>query len=310
MIQRTSQNIGHSAFQRLLNYARSHGEDFNFLLFRYGIERFLYRLSVSPYADKFVLKGASLFLAWKGQNYRVTKDVDLLGSGPADSEHIIMVFKELCRSTIDPVESLEFIPDSIQVVPIREGQAYEGIRVTLQATLFNARIPLQVDIGFGDAITPEPTRIEYPTLLDDPPPKILAYPRYTMVAEKTEAMVHLGMVTSRMKDFYDIWLMSQIFEFDGAILCNALRNTFERRSTLLPGSLPIAFSNEFRIDTQKQTQWQAFLRKSKPDDAPKDFQVVIEKIAAFLKPVLFVAQIEKPFKSFWPPGGPWQNPTG
>jgi predicted nucleotidyltransferase component of viral defense system len=202
-------NTGHSVFQRLLNHARAQGEDFNLLLFRYGVERLLYRLSISPYAEKFILKGASLFLVWKGQNYRVTKDADLLGLGPADADHLIGVFRELCRTASVDVDGIEFVPDTVRAIPIREEQHYDGIRVTLEGLLHQARIPLQIDIGFGDAITPAPEKVTFPTLLNAPAPKLLAYPRYTMVAEKLEAMVRLGIANSRMKDFYDVVALEQ-----------------------------------------------------------------------------------------------------
>jgi hypothetical protein len=298
-------NTGHSVFQRLLNRARGSGEDFNLLLFRYGMERLLYRLSVSPHAGNFILKGASLFLVWKGQNYRVTKDADLLGIGSADAEHILGVFRDLCKTTAGNGDGVEFDVDTVSAVPIREEQAYEGIRVTLVGMLHRARIPLQVDIGFGDAVTPEPDRIEFPTLLDDPPPRLLAYPRYTMVAEKFEAMVRLGMVNSRMKDFYDLWLMSRLFEFNGSTLCDAIRNTFRRRSTVFPSGLPKAFTDEFRKDAQKQTQWRAFVRKSRPVDVSGDFDAVIEEVSAFLMPILEAARGEKSFGKLWSQNGPW-----
>ena len=298
-------NGGHSVFQRLLNHARTCGEDFNLLLFRYGIERLLYRLSISPHAEKFILKGASLFLVWKGQNYRVTRDAGLLAFGPVDTDRLITIFKELCQTAYDNADGIEFMPDTVRAVPIREEQAYEGIRVTLLAMLHQARIPIQIDIGFGDAVTPEPERIEFPTLLDAPSPKLLAYPRFTMVAEKVEAMVRLGMANSRMKDFYDVWLLSRLFEFDGRTLCNAIRNTFRRRSTPLPGGLPMVFTDEFRKDAQKQTQWRAFVRKSKPEDVSGDFDAVIGDIAAFLAPVIEAARGDDHFELSWPEGGPW-----
>ncbi len=300
-------NIGHSVFQRLLNYARTHGEDFNLLLFRYGIERLLYRLSISPHAGKFILKGASLFLVWQGQNYRVTKDVDLLGSGPADAEHLLNIFRDLCQITGEDSDGIEFMPDTVCAAPIREEQAYDGIRVTLLGMLYQARISLQVDIGFGDVVTPEPEGIEFPTLLDYPPPQLLAYPRYTMVAEKFEAVVRLGMANSRMKDFYDLWLMSRLFEFNGATLCDAIRNTFRRRSTTLPDGLPMAFTDEFRRDTQKQTQWRAFVRKSKPADVSGDFAAVINDVSAFLMPIIEAVRGGKSFGKLWPPNGSWEQ---
>lgn len=298
-------NAGHSVFQRLLGHAKTRGEDFNFMLFRYGIERLLYRLSVSAYANEFILKGASLFLVWKGHNYRVTKDADLLSTSPADAEHINSIFRELCHYKTEDSDGIKFKPDTVRALPIREEQAYDGVRVTLLGILYHARIPLQVDIGFGDAVTPEPEQIRFPTLLGAPPPQLFAYPRYTMVAEKFETMVKLGVSNSRMKDFYDVWLMSSLFDFNGQILCDAIRNTFRRRSTQLPGGLPMAFTDEFWKDAQKQTQWRAFVHKSKPEDVPGDFDVVNDKIAGFLIPVMEAARENKPFGKLWPSNGPW-----
>jgi hypothetical protein len=298
-------NTGHSVFQRLLNHAKIHGEDFNLLLFRYGLERLLYRLSISPHADGFILKGASLFLVWKGQNYRVTKDADLLGFGPADAERITGIFKELCKAATEDIDGIDFMDDTVRAIPIREGQAYDGIRVTLDGLLHQARIPLQVDICFGDVVTPKPERIKFPTLLDAPPLQLLAYPRYTMVAEKFEAMVRLGVANSRMKNFYDVWLMSRLFEFDGQPLCDAIRNTFRQRSTALPGGMPMAFTDEFCKDSQKQTLWRAFVRKAKPEDVSADINAVICHVAAFLMPVLEAARVSEPFGLLWPQKGPW-----
>ena len=298
-------NIGHSVFQRLLKHAKIHGEDFNLLLLRYGVERLLYRLSISTYADRFILKGASLFLVWKVQDYRVTKDADLLGFGNADTERITRIFRKLCKIVTEDIDGIEFIPDTVKAVPIREEHVYGGIRVTLMGMLHQAQIPLQIDICFGDAVTPAPERIKFPTLLQTPPPELLAYPRYTMVAEKLEAMVRLGMANSRMKDFYDVFLLSRLFDFDGWILCDAIRNTFVRRSTSLPRGLPMPFTDEFRKDTQKQNQWRAFLHKAKPKNVPEEIDTVIGEIASFLAPVIKAASDDKPFKSTWSKGGSW-----
>ena len=298
-------NTGHSVFRRLLNLAKTHGEDFNLLLSRYGVERLLYRLGLSLHADRFVLKGASLFLVWKGQNYRVTRDADLLVSGPADTEYLSGIFRDLCRAVSVDVDGIEFKADTVSAEPNREEQEYDGIRVTLVALLHHARIPIQVDIGFGDAVTPGPERIEFPTLLDAPPPRLLAYPRYTMVAEKLEAMVRLGFANSRMKDFYDVWLLRRLFEFDGRTLCEAIHNTFRRRSTPLPGGMPLAFTDEFRKDAQKRIQWRAFVRKSRPENVLEDIDAIIEDIVAFLMPVVEAARGKGSFSRYWPQGGPW-----
>ena len=306
MKQISKRNIGHSVFQHLLNHAKSNGEDFNLLLFRYGVERFLYRLSISQYADRFILKGASLFLVWKGHSYRVTKDADLLGFGSEDTEDISTLFKDLCGIGSEDIDGMKFMSDTVIAVPIREEQEYNGIRVTLLGILHQARIPMQIDIGFGDAVTPAPEKITFPTLLDAPAPQLLAYPRYTMIAEKFEAMIRLGMANSRMKDFYDVWLLSRLFEYDGQVLCDAVRNTFNRRSTLLPDGEPLAFTDEFRKDKQKQIQWRAFIRKSKPEaTTPKDLGIIVEDISIFLIPVFNALQNNRPFGLIWASGGPW-----
>ncbi len=306
MNRKKKTNIGHSVFQRLLNIARSQGADFNLLLYRYGMERFLYRLSISAHSKKFILKGASMFLVWKGQNFRVTKDADLLYAEAAESGDIIHIFKEVCSLPIEETDGIRFIPDTISTMPIREEQAYGGMRVTLTAFLLKARIPLQIDIGFGDIVTPAPEAINYPTLLDAPHPVLLAYPRYTVVAEKLEAMVRLSMANSRMKDFYDVWLMSRLFEFEGQTLCKAIQNTtFRCRSMPLPKGQPTAFTFEFRKDAQKQIQWRAFIRNSKPENVPKNLEMVIERISDFLMPVMDAAREGKPFTCFWPADGYW-----
>jgi hypothetical protein len=237
----------------------------------------------------------------------VTKDADLLGFGNTDTERINSIFQKLCQIVTEDIDGIEFMSETVKAAPIREEHVYGGIRVTLLCMLHQAQIPLQIDICFGDAVTPAPELIKFPTLLDTPPPQLLAYPRYTMVAEKLEAMVRLGVANSRMKDFYDVFLLSRLFDFDGWILCDAIRNTFVRRSTSLPRGLPMAFTNEFRKDTQKQTQWRAFLRKAKPKNVSEEIDAVIGEIASFLAPVLKTLSEEKPFQSMWSKGGPWRH---
>ncbi|WP_179953059.1 nucleotidyl transferase AbiEii/AbiGii toxin family protein [Desulfobotulus mexicanus] len=186
------------------------------------MERFLYRLSVSPHSDRFVLKGASLFLVWKGQNYRVTRDVDFLGFGSSNIRQLADEFSEICRIEFQD-DGMIYLPESLNAEGIRDNQEYDGVRISLVGLLNQARIPLQIDIGFGDAVTPAPEKIEYPTIFDSPPPVLKAYPRYTLVAEKVEAMVRLGMANSRMKDFYDIWLVSKLFFLMGVFCYKPLR---------------------------------------------------------------------------------------
>jgi hypothetical protein len=298
-------NPGHFVFQRLLKYAREHREDFNLLLFRYGVERLLYRLSMSPHADKFILKGASLFLVWKGQNYRVTKDADLMYLGPADAEHIAAVFRELCQVVSDDVDGIVFMGDTVRTAPIREEQEYEGIRVTLLGMLHKARIPLQIDIGFGDAITPAPEKVNFPTLLNAPVLELLAYPRYTMVAEKLEAMVRLGIGNSRMKDFYDLYVLARDFAFDGATLTRAIKATFKRRNTGIPHETPLALREEFGHDGTKSVQWKAFVRKSGFQPDVPELPGVLLHLQEFLLPPLKAASGQAHVPRDWNAGGPW-----
>ncbi len=277
-------NAAHSIFQRLLHCAKTNREDFNLLLSRYATERFLYRLSVSAYSESFILKGASLLLVWTGHNYRVTRDADFLGIGTSDTGRLAEVFRDICGITFQD-DGMIYLPDSVKSEEIREHQQYKGVRITIMGLLNRARIPLQLDIGFGDVITPAPETVEYPTILDAPAPLIMGCSRYTVVAEKFEAMVKLGLANSRMKDFFDVWLLSRLFSFDGNVLRTAVKNTFAQRRTAVPESKPVAFSPVFYADSQKNVQWSAFVKKSRPDMPVNDLSSVIVDIAAFLSPV-------------------------
>lgn len=281
-----TRNMGHSVYQRLLNIARQTKQEFNLLLLRYGMERFLYRLSISVHKDRFVLKGASMFLVWRGQNYRVTRDADLLGFGRPELEAIAKIFTGVCEAGSVAEDGMLYLSKTLHVKAIREQQGYDGVRLKLEGRLHQARIPLRIDIGFGDAVTPSPERVVYPALLDAPPPRLKGYPRYTMVAEKFEAMVRLGLANSRMKDFYDMWLLSRIFEFEGRILCEAIKNTFARRETPVPTGIPFPLTEAFFLDDQKEVQWRAFVRNAKPIEISGDLQSTIETIVLFLVPPL------------------------
>lgn len=197
-------NIAHSIFQKLKNYAKAQNADFNLVLFRYGLERFLYRLCKSNYSDKFILKGANLFVAWQGQNFRVTRDADFLYYGQANTEYLVSTLETICSIDFSENDGIVFLKETVKAEIIRDTQEYGGTRITLTGMLSQAKIPLQIDIGIGDIITPGPDIINFPTILDLPAPTLKAYPRYTVVAEKFEAIVSLGIANSRMKDFYDI----------------------------------------------------------------------------------------------------------
>lgn len=297
-------NLPASIRQRLLNLSRERGEDFNLILTRYGIERLLYRLSQSQHADHFVLKGALLLSLWTGRLQRPTRDLDLLSYGDSSQEALTQVFRDICVVEVQ-ADGLTFHPDSVRVTEIREDQEYGGQRVKLTATLGNARIHLQVDIGFGDAITPAPDDIEYPSLLGLPSPRLCAYPKETVIAEKLEAMVALGMANSRMKDFYDVWMMSRELQFDGRTLARAIQATFGRRRSELPHTAPTAFTEEFAGNPDKGTQWNAFLSRNRLDVGGIGLMQVIGEIRLFLMPPMLAAANGQEFEQVWPVGGPW-----
>jgi predicted nucleotidyltransferase component of viral defense system len=287
--------------QRLLNLSRQRGEDFNFTLTRYGNERLLYRLARSRYRDQFVLKGAALFQVWSDSLYRPTRDIDLLGFGAPTVARIERVFRELCALEVEP-DGLRLLEDSVRAEEIGEQQEYGGIRVHVMADLAGARIALQVDIGFGDPVTPDIEEASFPTLLEFPAPQLRTYPRETVVAEKFEAMVRLGIVNTRVKDFYDVWQMARILSFEGTSLSRAIAATFERRGTPVPDAAPVALSAEFV--EERATQWSAFLRRSGLSGSP-DFSEVVELLARFLLPPSAAAARGDPFVLRWPPGGDW-----
>lgn len=304
---RVPRNLSTSVEKRLLNLARQSGEDFQYVLMRYGLERIMYRLSRSAYSSQFVVKGAMLLRVWTGEQYRPTKDLDLLGTLDKTPEELTQTFHDLCTLAVED-DGLVFLSETIQVSQIREDKAYGGMRITLQARLGKIRIPLQVDIGFGDAVTPEAQLEEFPTLLDFPFPVLLTYPRETSIAEKFEAIVTLSLTNSRMKDYCDIWLLSQQFDFDGAILARAIEATFRRRRTALPKEVPMGLSNEFVSDAGKLAQWQAFVRRSRLDSKEIGLETVVRVIAAFLMPPSSAAAEAKAFTLTWAKGGPWQSP--
>jgi predicted nucleotidyltransferase component of viral defense system len=283
----------------LLNIAAARGEDFGLVLIRYALERLLYRLSQSDFRDQFILKGAMLFQVWTDTPHRPTRDLDLLGRGDPSLEHCQEVFQEICRIPVED-DGLIFSADTVSVEKIKEDQDYEGVRVKFLARLDNARIPVQVDVGFGDAVTPG--LLDYPTLLPMSAPRIQAYPMEAVVAEKTEALVHLGMLNSRMKDFYDIWFLARTFPFDLRILRAALQATFDRRKTELEPDRLTTLLHELSGDGAKQTQWRAFLRKSSLA-APDDFSIVSDTIQRFL---MAPASAGRDRGGTWPAGGPWQ----
>ena len=288
MSKRNPSELAASVRHRLLNLSRERGEDFQLVLTWYALERLLYRLGRSKHAAKFVLKDAMLFSAWTGRSYRPTKDLDLLGYGDASPEGLMALFGQICRMHVKP-DGVKFDDKSIRVTEIREDQEYQGQRVQLMAYLGTARISLQIDIGFGDVVTPGAEEIDYPTLLDFPAPRVRVYARETVVAEKLQAMVALGMLNSRMKDFYDLWMMARQFEFQGPVLVEAIKATFDRRNTQIRDSVPSGLSDEFTSDSDKLIQWKAFLKRTGLEDVGVDLPQVIHVLRTFLAPPIVAA---------------------
>lgn len=300
-------NVSASVRQRLMNLSRQRGEDYQLVLTRYGLERLLYRLAQSPHADQFILKGAVLFQLWTGQPHRPTRDLDLLGMGNPSTDRMRSLFQDVCDSEVAD-DGLTFPTGAVQAEQIKDDDEYQGIRLRITAHLGNARIPLQVDIGFGDAVTPEPQTVTYPTLLEFPAPRLQAYPRETVVAEKFQAMVQLGMANSRMKDFYDVWTLARQFKFDGQQLCDSIRATFERRQTALPATAPLALTIEFSADRNKSIQWNAFLRKGRLLDSPPTLDEVVKLLKSFLMPPTLAIVANETWNRIWT-DQEWQSVT-
>lgn len=257
-----SRNLAASIRARLKNVADARKQDFNLVLTHYGLERLLYRLSVSPHAPDFLLKGALLFSLWYDIPHRPTRDADLLGFGPDDIGSVVAVFQDICR--IASEDGIEFDPQQVIGSEIRKDAGYGGVRIEILAKLDGARLSLQVDIGFGDAVTPAPEAIDYPVLLNDlPSPKLRAYPKYTVVAEKFHAICLLGMANSRMKDYFDLWILLSEDTLDPREMKRAIDATFKRRKLAMPAVVPEGLSEGFATDTIKQVQWRAFLNKNR-----------------------------------------------
>jgi hypothetical protein len=261
-----SGNLSASVLARLLTLAKQRGDDYSLLLNRFGMERLLARMSASPHADRFLLKGALLCALWYDTPHRPTRDADLLGYGPDDEANLIAAFRDIAR--MDLGDAIVFNPASVKADAIREDNTYGGTRITLVARIGSARCSLQIDVGFGDAVTPGPQTVAYPTLLGDfPAPVLRVYPVYTVIAEKYQAMVMLGQANSRMKDFFDLAVIAQRTELDGGTLAAAIAATFARRQTALPTERPLALTTGFSEDAAKLRQWQAFLHKNRIEAA-------------------------------------------
>ncbi len=298
-------NLTASVLARLRNVAREKNTDYQLILRRYAIERLLHRLSISPYRDQFVLKGAMLFTAWLEDPFRPTKDLDLLGHSDPATSTIEAAFRAICQTQAED-DGLIFDTNGLNAESIREDQQYGGVRVKTRAFLGKTQIPVQVDIGFGDAITPAAQELEFPPLLFAEGPRLKAYPKETVVAEKLEAIVSLGRANSRMKDFYDLLALSRLFQFDGQTLALAIRATFERRGTLVPTTVPDGLDDKFAEDEEKRRQWTAFVRREPLLIAAPSLGETINEIAGFALPPITAAASGAGFDFRWDDGGPWE----
>ena len=275
------------------------------MLGRYAIERFLYRLGRSPHRDKFALKGATLFTLWTGQTHRPTKDLDLLGQGSSAIGEVEQTIRAICE--IQEEDGLVFDSASVEGTKIKEDDEYDGVRIKLLAELAGARIPMQIDIGFGDAVYPEPELASFPVLLPMEAPLIRAYPREASIAEKFQAMVLLDIRNSRMKDFYDIWFIANTWTFDMASFRNAILASFESRGSTIPTEVPFALTEDFLNDPRKTQQWSAFVNRLNPGEKAPSLKEVGAVLRAFLLPCISSGSPEKPDTLSWTPNHGWSK---
>ncbi|MEX0880635.1 MAG: nucleotidyl transferase AbiEii/AbiGii toxin family protein [Thermoanaerobaculia bacterium] len=297
--------LAQSVHTRLVRHAKELGVDPNVVLARYATERFLYCLSRSRHADRFILKGAMLILVWLGETIRPTRDADLLGFGDLSEEALAATFREILALDVEP-DGLTFDLSSLRIAAIRAEDPYGGQRATFVGYLGATRLNVRVDVGIGDAVEPEPEMLEYPSLLDLPRPRLRAYRPETAIAEKLHAMVTLGAANSRMRDFFDIHALATRKPFDGAVLARAFRATFERRGTPIPAETPLALTQAFAAIEGKEAQWAAYIRKNAIKSAPESLGLIIPELEAFFAPVLAAIRSGAPFAGSWPPGGPWR----
>ena len=278
-----SPNLAASVRARLLNVAKAQASDFNQVLVRFALERILYRLTQSPHADRFLLKGALLFTLWYDMPHRATRDADLLGFGASDLASVAETFRDIAAVAVD--DGIAFDPASVTVEEIRKEAGYGGVRVIIAGELVKARCKTQIDVGFGDAVTPAPVDSVYPVLLDDlPAPKLRAYPTYTVIAEKLHAIRLLGMTNSRLKDYFDLSVLLERETLDTDLLAQAIKATFERRGMSVPDAVPIGLTDEFAHDSSRQSLWLAFLKKN--ELPPEPLPAIVDRLRSALAPAL------------------------
>jgi predicted nucleotidyltransferase component of viral defense system len=298
-----NKNLPASIHDRLLRQARQEGRPLNELLQYYAIERFLYRLTESRYADQFILKGALLFRLWRLSPSRPTRDIDLLGFVENDLENLIAIVKDVCDLKVSD-DGIRFDATTVTGERIREEAEYKGVLIRLQGLLGKIRLHVQIDIAFGDVVSPSAVRRAYPTLLAMPGPDVRSYPPEAVIAEKLQAMIHLGSANSRMKDFYDLWLLTDQIKFKGKVLQEAIQQTFQNRVTEIPEAEPVAFSGGFA--QEKQRQWTAFLKTDMVTNAPDQLVLAIKQIQEFIQPIFKAILGGKEFRRSWMADQRWK----
>lgn len=309
MTSKQIRNYPASVHQRLLNLAHERGEEFNRILQRYVAERFLYRLTISPFVDEFTLKGAALYRIWSANELRPTKDVDFLGSGRQVRQGLREIVQAICEAPC-PEDGIVFDPTAVHIRDIHHDQEYSSLRARVLGNLGRARLTLQMDVGFGDAITPGREERDYPTMLDLPAPRLWTYPRETVVAEKFEAMVSLGTRNTRVKDLWDIACMARLYSFDGETLRTAVEETLRRRKTRLGAGRPLALLPGYYEDGDRNHRWQVLRRQMVTEvDGPTRLEDAGNEIRSFIGPVCDSFVREVPFTRSWPAGGPWWPPA-
>ena len=301
MTARAPKNLAVSLRAKLLLHAKQHGDSFQRILTRYAIERLLFRLTQTEEADRFVLKGAMLFVTWPEHAFRPSGDLDLLGEGNSDPIAMTELFARICQVHV-PEDGIIFDPSTLKVEPVRETDKYQGARISLIGELAAAKIPVLVDIGFGDHVYPPPERRTFPNLLPHMPmANILMYPPETVVAEKFEAMIRFGEANGRIKDFHDIWVATRTFPFDLSKLVEAVGGTLRRRETAIPTEMPVGLTATFAEIAEERGLWSGFLRRNPPTLEPPTFPVLQEELRRFFGPVLASLAFPEGAKGRWSP---------
>lgn len=303
MTTRNVSNLVASVHARLQNQARASKRPFQELLQYCAMERFLYRMSTTPHRARFVLKGALMLHVWDAPLARATKDLDFLGRLDNSPENVEVVIRQVCTSDVEP-DGMVFDPATAKAERIKEDADYEGVRVRFVGLLGRSRVAMQIDVGFGDVVTPDVRNITYPVLLDFPAPVLSGYPRETVIAEKFHAMIYLRTLNSRMKDFYDVWLLARQFAFDGALLAKAVAATFANRETAIEVA-PIAFTPDFTEQASTRAQWTAFRNRLPNTECPDRLADVVPLLAEFLIPIARACEGGVLFEQRWAPGGSW-----